>query len=277
MIFPGPPVEAQPPEAGAQFVVLGDHHAAVAPGAEVLAGKEGQGADRPEPAGGLPVAVDAPARADGLGPVLDHEEAVLAGHREDRLHGGHLAEQVYHDEAPGPGRDGGFDRLGRHVERIGVDVGKPRRAARVVDRAGGGEEGEGRRDDFIAGLQVHGLEGKQERIGPGGAGDSLPRLTEAGDLLFELADFGAHDEALALDDGHHGGEDGVLDAAVLGDEVEQGNGQGTVSRVRSGSVSGLRWPIIHYRQGRNTRPEPAIGKLHSAIGHLAVTPNSAET
>ena len=49
----------------------------------------------------------------------------------------------------------------------------------------------------------------------------VPGVREPGDFGLELRDLGPHDEPLALHDGHHGPEDLVLDAVVLGHEVEQ--------------------------------------------------------
>ena len=152
-------------------------------------------------------AADLPPRADGLGRVLDQREPVPLGQGQHRFHRRHLAEQVDHHDAPGARGDGRLDGVGRDVERGRVDVHEHRRAAGVVDGAGGGEEGERGRDHLVAGLQVQGAERQEQRVGAAGATDGMPGAREPGDLGLELRDFGAHDEPLALHDGHHGAED----------------------------------------------------------------------
>ena len=102
VIFPGTAMEPETLEPGREGLVLRDHHAAVTPGAEVLAGKERR-ARRAQPAGDFPLPVHLATRADGLGPILDHRETVLLRDRQDPLHGGHLAEQMDDHDAAGRG------------------------------------------------------------------------------------------------------------------------------------------------------------------------------
>ena len=78
-----------------------------------------------------------------------------------------------------------------------------------------------RGDDLVARLQVEGPEREQEGIGPAGAADAVPGSREPRDLALQLRHFRSHDEPLPLDHAHDGGEHGVLDALVLGHEVEQ--------------------------------------------------------
>ena len=88
-------------------------------------------------------------RSDRLGGIFDHGNPAGTRDGEHFLHGRHLPVEVHHDR-PGARRDGGFDRLGRDVEGARLDIDEYRRTAGIVDRAGRGEKGEGRGDDFIS-------------------------------------------------------------------------------------------------------------------------------
>jgi hypothetical protein len=221
MILPRTAVEAELAQPIGQRVVLGDDHAAVAEAPEILAGKERERAHGTELARYAPLTPDLAPRADGLGRVLDQGEPMALGQGQDRLHGRHLTEQVHHHDPPGPRRDGLLDGLGRDVEGGGIDVHEHRRAARVVDGARGGEEGEGGGDHLVTGLEVEGAKREQEGIGAAGATDGMPAVGKPGHLGLQLSDLGAHDEALALHHGDHRAKDLVLDPAVLRHQVEQ--------------------------------------------------------
>ena len=56
------------------------------------------------------------------------------------------------------------------------------------------------------GLRSSARSGRSKRIGAAGATNRVPGVREPGDLGLELRHLGAHDEPLALDDGHHGPE-----------------------------------------------------------------------
>ena len=112
------------------------------------------------------------------------------------------------------------------VEGGRVDVHEDRRAAGVVHGAGGGEEGEGRGDDLVAGLEVECHQREQQRVGAGGAADGVPGVAEPGHVRLEGRNLGAHDELLPLDDRHQSGQDRVLGRLVLRRQVEQRNPHG---------------------------------------------------
>ena len=59
----------------------------------------------------------------------------------------------------------------------------------------------------------------------------------AGDRGLELRHLGAHDERLALDHRHHGGEHIVLDALILRDQIQQGYVHRCSSMVKSARAS----------------------------------------
>ena len=54
-----------------------------------------------------------------------------------------------------------FDGLGGQVLRLGVDVGEHRRGAHVADDVGGGDEGQRRHDDLVAGTDTEKHEGRR--------------------------------------------------------------------------------------------------------------------
>ena len=58
-----------------------------------------------------------------------------------------------HDGA-GLGCDGSLDEVLIYVQRVGADVHEHRHCAAQHEGIGGGDEGVGRQDDFVAGLQV---------------------------------------------------------------------------------------------------------------------------
>ncbi len=127
-----------------------------------------------------------------------------------------------HDSA-GARCDRPFHRGGIDVERIGQDVHEDGRAARVVNRAGGREEGERRRDDFVARLEIQCLERQEQRVGTARAADAVLGVRQPGDCRLELRHLRTHDEVLRLDDFHHRGQHLVFDRGVLCDEIQHRN------------------------------------------------------
>jgi hypothetical protein len=76
---------------------------------------------------------------------------VPLGDLQERRHVGALAEQVDDQEGARPIRDAGLHLDGVEVVRDRVDVGEDGPGAGAADGAGGGEEGERRQDDLVAG------------------------------------------------------------------------------------------------------------------------------
>ena len=93
------PVDAQDIHPLGQGGVIGDAHAGVAEGAEVLGREERQAADVAEAAGALVIRIFG---ADRLRGVLDHPQAVIAGEVHERKHVRGLAVEMHRHE--------GFDR-----------------------------------------------------------------------------------------------------------------------------------------------------------------------
>lgn len=137
-------------------IVVADKGAAVAEAAEVFGWEERVAAEVAHAAAGLAVV----GCADGLSGVFDDVELVLFGESEDGVHVGALAEEVDWDDGFGARGDFVFGVFDIEVEgdRAGVD--EHGSSAGAGDAACGGEEGEGRHEDFIAWADVEGHEGE---------------------------------------------------------------------------------------------------------------------
>ena len=223
VILLGPTVQAKPREPLAERLVVGQHHAAIAPGTKVLGREERQRGHGAELAGVPPGAIHEATRADGLGTILDDGQTMPLGDRDDPLHRRHLPEEVHHHDRAGARRDRGLDGLWRDVERHRIDVGEDRNAAGIVDCPGRRKEGERRGDHLVARLQVERADREQQRIGAAGAADAPAHPRHGGNRLFERRHLRAHDEGLTIDHGLHGGLHFVADGLVLGNEVKHRN------------------------------------------------------
>ena len=116
---------------------------------------------------------------------------------------------------------GGVDVVG-----LRVDVDEDRLGAGAGDGAGGGEEGVGRGDHFVARPDVLGHQADQQGVAAGGDGDGVRAAAVRGQLGLALGHGRAEDALLALQHGVDGRADFVADRGVLGLQVEQRNGDG---------------------------------------------------
>ena len=151
------PVDAQDAGALGERVVLGCDQAGVAHPTEVLGGEEARGAEIADGHRGAAF----PTGAHGLRGILDDAELVRGGEGLERVEVEGLAEEVHRHDRPGARRDlpGGVREV--DVEVMRVDVDPDGRRAEAGDRAGGGEEGEGREQDFVAFADVQGHQREQ--------------------------------------------------------------------------------------------------------------------
>ena len=86
----------------------------------------------------------------GLGGVLEEHEAALVGDRLERVHGRGVAVEMNGHDGARALSDRCFDGCRRQRERQRVDVGEHRGGACDGHGVGGGREGEGGDDDFVA-------------------------------------------------------------------------------------------------------------------------------
>src|SRR5213595_1998043 len=235
MVIPGlAAVDSQDFQALRQREIVGHAHARVAERAQVLRRKEGGAADVADPAGATRARIF---RADGLRRVLDHLEAVPSCQLHERVHLGHLAEQMDGherldtapggpvDQTAGPhlalARDELRDARGREVVRRRIDVSEERTRAQARDGAGGGEEAERGRDDLVAGSDLERHEGREEGVGPRREADAVPAAGVLGDALLELGHAWPENELLARADVAERVHDLGLDRTILRLKIEE--------------------------------------------------------
>ena len=192
------PAVGERPRRRRQAVVVGEHDAPLA-GIEVLGGLEAEGADRADGAD----APAAPARAVGLGRVLDHRQAVAAGDLAQAVHVRGQPREMHRHHGPGPRRDRLLDQAGVQVVGQGIDVDEHGHGVRHHDRAGRRDEGIGRHDDFVAGFDADRLQREAERRGAVADGDAVGGLLEGGEAPLEVA------HPLALDTSPMAGTHGL--------------------------------------------------------------------
>ena len=189
-------VVAQHAEAVGQLRVVGGDGAAVAQGAQVLAGIEA-------PGHGIAVRAQAlalVARAVRLRAVFQHAQAVLAGNGQNCVHIGGLTVEMHRQDDFGARGDGGLDA--RRVDVVGalVRLHRHRRRAALADGQPGGDVGVAGHDDFVARPDVHGAQGQVQRIQAVGHADAVGGAAVSGIFGFEGVHFRAEDVPAGADD-----------------------------------------------------------------------------
>ena len=96
----------------------------------------------------------------GLAAILDQDKIVSIRNIHNRIHVARPSKQVHQNNRPGPVRNGRLDRPGRHVQCPRIHVGEYRHRVLLQDRHHAAGIGNGRGDDLIARLRVHGPHGK---------------------------------------------------------------------------------------------------------------------
>ncbi len=207
----------QPPQRGCQAIVVGGDQPAVAEGAEVLARKEREAAERAEAADRTPL-VQGP---DCLRRVLDDWHARLRRRGQNRIEVRRLAVQMDGDDRLRPRRDGRRHPRRVDVVRDGVDVDEHGRRAEPRHAAGGREERIRAGDDLVARADAQGHHRDEQGVGARRHADGVFDVQQRGQLALEALDLGAHDEALAVADTRHDVEDLLADRPVLRLQVQQ--------------------------------------------------------
>ncbi|MCY1508843.1 hypothetical protein D9M68_431660 [compost metagenome] len=139
----------------------------------------------------------------------------------DGVEVGALTIQADRHDGPGTRGDGGLERRRIQVVRARVDIDEDRRRAEQRHGLGGRDVSEARRDDFVARPDAQRHLRDLQRIGAVGAGDAMRGAGVARELLLQFGDFRAKD-VLAV--GQHALDarvDPVLDAGLLGFQVDE--------------------------------------------------------
>ena len=157
-----------------------------------------------------------------LAGVLDHDQAVSPGDRDDRVHVGRLPVEVNRHDRLGARPDRVLDESGIDIEgcRIGID--EHRRSAGGADRQCGGDEGIGRGDHLVTGPDLERTERQLERGEAGVHADGGRGSAVLGELLLEGRDVPAQDPVVTGEAAGNRLVHVVLDRRRLGGEVNEG-------------------------------------------------------
>ena len=181
----------------------------IAESPQIFTGKERKAANVAECAGMFTALIGG---TDGLGGILDHLETVLTGNGHQGVHVGRLTVQMDRHQGPDAPLGGavyqlsvayrtmvideGLDRGRRQVEGQRIDIAEHRPRTRACDGSGRCKKGKRRGDDFIAGADLEGHEGKQQGIGARRHPDSGRGPAIAGNFFLQSAHLLAQDEVL---------------------------------------------------------------------------------
>ncbi len=219
------PVHAQAQQRFGEFVVVGEHRAAVAVAAERL-GREKAGG------GGVTEGAERAAfigATEALRGVVEHEQIGGLDDLRDRVVIRRQAEQIDRNdglrletEALG-GRERCGKPLGVDVERVGLDVDEDRRGADQRRHFGGGAEGERGAEHRVARADALRHQRQHQRVGAAGAGDDVARAGEFRELGLEGLHFRPEDELAMVKHALNGHVDGVAETAALCRNVDEWN------------------------------------------------------
>ena len=189
-------VVAQHAEAVGQLRVVGGHGAAVAHGAQVLAGVEAPGHGVAMRAQALALV----ARAVRLRAILQHLEAMLAGNGQNFVPMlCRLTVEMDREQHAGARRDGRLDAGGVDVEGALVRLHRHRRGAALADGQPGGDVGVAGHDDFVTRPDVHCAQGQMQGIQAVRRPPRMGGAAVGGVVGLEGIDLGAEDEPAGAD------------------------------------------------------------------------------
>jgi len=191
-IFFGLAVVAKDTNARGEFGRIGYDHAGVAVGTEIFRGIKTEAGGVGERAGAAAFV----GGADGLGVVFDNGQVARLRESENGIHVCGEAVEMDDDDGARARRDAAFEFGWIEVVGVGADVGENGFGAEGTDGAAGGYEGEGRDENFVAGLNAAGAQGENEGVGSGSEADAMSDAAEFGDFFFESCAFAAQNKLL---------------------------------------------------------------------------------
>ena len=200
-----------------QVVAVGDDGAALAAGAEVLARVEAEATDIAEAAGAAALVLC----TMRLGRVLDHDEAIGIGEREQGRHVGHAAMQMHRQDRPGS--TGQHLGNGRRIERsrARLDIGQHRPGTCELDRRHGRDERHRCGHHLVARADAGGEQRHVQRRRASAHRNGMAGAAIAGKVRFEGLDLLAQHVAAAAQHARAGGLEILGQRAVLRLQIEQ--------------------------------------------------------
>ena len=165
----------------AAILVVGDDHAALAAGGEVLGLCKREAAHVADRADGLAFIL----AADGLRAVLDNVQVMLAGNGHDAIHVTHNAIQMDNDNALGALGDLAFDVI--RVDGVAlIHVAEDGHRTRLHHRERGRDERVGRHDHLIARADAQRRDADVQRSRAVGAGNCHLCAAPLGELVLKF-------------------------------------------------------------------------------------------
>jgi hypothetical protein len=153
--------------------------------------------------------------------VFDHRQAMLASDGIDSIHVADLpVQRDWHDRL-GARRDGGFEQTRVEVVGARVDVHEHRLRAGKRDHLAGRNEGERRRDHFVAAADAVRHQGDQQRVGAARRADAMLDADVLGELALQLLVFRAENELPMIQHRLHAPVHGFADTLVLSLEIDE--------------------------------------------------------
>ena len=210
-------MHSQATKAVCEIFTLRDDHSAIAISTEILRREETECSERRRFSRTDDRLADFPRSANRLRSILDNRE--IRNRRANRIDRSELTKEIDRDHRLGARIHCCSRRLGRDVERIGIDISENRPSADVVDRARCRKESERRSDDFVAVTYIERSQRKQNCICAIGAADREPAVGKLGNGRLEALDGRTKNERLVVDDIHHRADNVVADGGMLGSQV----------------------------------------------------------
>jgi hypothetical protein len=161
-------------------VVVGQEHAAFAGGRE-LRGLQAEDADVAEPSAGHA----ARRGAEGVRGILDHLQAVPAGHADERVDLRGQAPQVHDHHRLRARRDASLDVGGIEREALALDLAEDRHEAHPQHRDDRRPERGRGHEHLVAGLQVESVERREQAQRAVGVRQGVPAADPPPEIVFE--------------------------------------------------------------------------------------------
>lgn len=207
---------AQSAEARVKVRRIGNDHAAIASGAEILGGIKADAGDVGERAG----AASFICGADGLGVVFDKRQFVVFCDFAQRVHVCREAVKVNSDDGLGFWRNSAADVCGVEIQSDAVYVGENGASTKNVDGAGSRHESQGWDQHFVAWINIAGAEGEDQGVGPAGDPYAVSDSAKGSQFVFKGCALFTEDQLLGSENAVDGFANFGANLCVLAGEVK---------------------------------------------------------